>query len=458
MPSRFLVPALITGMILTGACNSLWSKYQDMQCVENCDDPDPKRHVLYEQPVWQTLQMFLGEMLCFLPVIYTALSARWRASSIRLPEEPSDDTLEDLSESQKFVPERLTGRRILLLWLPALCDLTGTTLMNVGLLYTPVSIYQMTRGALVLFVGILSVLFLHRKLYIYQWLSLLTVMAGVSLVGFSGSLIKDTLHPVAPSLVTLLDLTPANEPPANEPIEMPEATKVVIGVFFILFAQIFTASQFAIEEKILRQYSVPPLLAVGYEGLFGALSIIILLPLLPLIKPSPSSPAAAWFDLVKGWHQLVDTPSVLYSGIVIACSIALFNFFGLSVTKYVSATSRSLADTCRTLAIWIVSLLLGWELLMWPISLLQVVGFGLLVYGTFLFNNLVQPPRFLRPSAGATSAPVVSVLAEAEEAGAPLLSGDVLDEPARSAADLGTGGYDVEPPEVQSTTRSRTRR
>ena len=54
-----------------------------MQCVENCDDPDPRQHVLYEQPVWQTLQMFrmspsfsihshkseplyilVGEMLC----------------------------------------------------------------------------------------------------------------------------------------------------------------------------------------------------------------------------------------------------------------------------------------------------------------------------------------------------------------------------------------------------------
>ena len=35
--------------------------------------------------------------------------------------------LDGLSESQKFPPERLTGRRILLLWLPALCDLTGTT-------------------------------------------------------------------------------------------------------------------------------------------------------------------------------------------------------------------------------------------------------------------------------------------------------------------------------------------
>jgi hypothetical protein len=105
-------------------------------------------------------------------------------------------------------------------------------------------------------------------------------------------------------------------------------------------------------------------------------------------------------------------------------------------------------------------------------------GFGLLVYGKvrlqlvyslgtkffltrrfqFLFNDLVRPPRFLRSFAGATSAPVASVLGEAEEAGAPLLSGDVLDEPAHSAADLGTGGHDVEPPEVQGTPRSLTRR
>lgn len=41
-------------------------------------------------------------------------------------------------------------------------------LMNVGLLYTPVSIYQMTRGALVLFVGFLSVVFLRRRLWLYQ--------------------------------------------------------------------------------------------------------------------------------------------------------------------------------------------------------------------------------------------------------------------------------------------------
>jgi hypothetical protein len=55
-------------------------------------------------------------------------------------------------------------------------------------------------------------------------------MAGVSLVGFSGSLIKDTLQPVAPSLVSLLGPILANETPAMESIETPEATKVVIGI------------------------------------------------------------------------------------------------------------------------------------------------------------------------------------------------------------------------------------
>lgn len=65
-----------------------------------------------------------------------------------------------------------------------------------------------------------------------------------------------------------------------------------------------------------------------------------------------------------------------------------FNFFGLSVTRTVSATSRSTIDTCRTLFIWVVSLALGWENFKW----LQVVGFGLLVYGTFLFNDIVRPP------------------------------------------------------------------
>ncbi|KAI0374693.1 hypothetical protein BV20DRAFT_986450 [Pilatotrama ljubarskyi] len=427
MPSSLYVPILIAGMLITGSSNSLWSKWQDMQCVENCDG-DPAHRVLYEQPVWQTLQMFLGEMLCFLPVIFAWIRSRRQSQPLRLP---SDSEEEPAAGAKAEVPQQhLHGWKVLLLWFPAACDLTGTTLMNVGLLYTPVSIYQMTRGALVLFVGVLSVIFLRRRLWLYQWISLITVMAGVSLVGLSGSLVKDA---VKESAVNLFD-----DVPSPEPIEEPEVTKVLVGVFFILFAQVFTAAQFVVEEKIMGRYSVAPLVAVGFEGLFGALSIVLAMPL--LARYSSVSP---FFDLPRGWHQMIDTPAVLWSGVVIAFSIALFNFFGLSVTRHVSATARSLTDTCRTLSIWIVSLGLGWEVLVWPVSLLQVAGFALLVYGTFLFNHLVTPPRFLRPTSGHPPAAPTEDEGETQT----LLAEEALEDTAVLPSELGRSGFDVIPPE-----------
>ena len=84
-------------------------------------------------------------------------------------------------------------------------------------------------------------------------------------------------------------------------------------------------------------------------------------------------------------------------------SVSGFNFFGLSVTRNISATSRSTIDTCRTLFIWIVSLGLGWESFKW----LQVVGFALLVWGTGVFNDVIRLPtrsllrRRVRPQAAA---------------------------------------------------------
>ena len=56
-------------------------------------------------------------------------------------------------------------------------------------------------------------------------------MAGVSLVGFSGSLVKDTLHSTAVTFINMLDPTASTiDLPANETIEDTEAAKVVIGI------------------------------------------------------------------------------------------------------------------------------------------------------------------------------------------------------------------------------------
>lgn len=263
-------------------------------------------------------------------------------------------------------------------------------------------------------------------------------MLGVSVVGLSGSMIKDSGSHELPGTESLLT--------GEDELPKPEATTVLVGVFFIIFAQIFTATQFVVEEKIMSQYAVHPLLAVGYEGLFGCISILLAMPI--LAQFADRSP---FFDLPRGWNQIINTPVVLWTSIAIAISIALFNAFGLSVTKHLSATARSVIDTCRTLLIWIISLGLGWEKLLFPISLLQFVGFGLLVYGTFLFNNLINPPKLIRP------APETTPLITPNEEERALLREDALDETAVLPADLGTSGFDVVPPRPTGNTTAGAR-
>ena len=89
-----------------------------------------------------------------------------------------------------------------------------------------------------------------------------------------------------------------------------------------------------------------------------------------------------FLDVARGWEQLINHGAVMWAALASATSIGFANYFGMSLTRHSGATARSLADTCRTLAVWIVSLGLGWEKLALPGSLLQMIGFAGLVYGT----------------------------------------------------------------------------
>ncbi|KAH6624771.1 hypothetical protein B0J18DRAFT_382906 [Chaetomium sp. MPI-SDFR-AT-0129] len=418
IPARAIIPFLVAMMLFTGVCNTLLTKYQDNQCVRDCDSPDPKKRRHFEQPMIQTLQMFVGEMGCWLVVGLVSLYRRYVSPSSSssatyqpLPTGINEDTEEitnpradadnesirsttPLAPSSRAgnpncdvpkphdCPSVLRGWRVTLLALPAICDILGTTLMNAGLLLVAASIYQMTRGALVLFVGLFSVVFLRRHLHAFQWLSLVGVVAGVAVVGLAGAIQPDKKH---------ADTDVDGGAGATE--VGADALMVIVGVLMIAGAQIFTATQFVLEEWILERSAIEPLRVVGWEGVFGFLVTLAGMVVLHFTIGRTDAGRYGPFDMVEGWRQFWEYQSVFVSSVLIMVSIGGFNFFGLSVTRTVSATSRSTIDTCRTLFIWIVSLGLGWETFKW----LQVVGFALLVYFTFLFNGLVQPPfKFLR--------------------------------------------------------------
>ncbi|KAG6053128.1 hypothetical protein E4U17_000758 [Claviceps sp. LM77 group G4] len=378
------VPFLVAMMLLTGVCNTLLSKYQDNQCVRDCDSEHPK---LFEQPVLQTAQMFAGEMGCWL--IIALMAAYRRLTSRTSPSEPGyhavaatdvvDDEDSNLPKFDADGPSVLRGYRVMLLALPAICDICGTTLMNVGLLLVAASIFQMTRGALVLFVGVFSVVFLGRHLHLFQWLSLVGVVSGVALVGLAGAIWPDEKK--APQIGGLTSTVSSTEAPLSD------TARAIIGVLLIAGAQVFTATQFVLEEWMLENSPVEPIKVVGWEGLFGFLVTVLVMIVMHVLVGRTEAGRYGPFDLVEGFRQMLQK-RILISSFLTMISIGGFNFFGLSVTRSVSATSRSTIDTCRTLFIWIVSLGLGWE----TFKYLQIVGFAMLVYSTFVFNGIVHPP------------------------------------------------------------------
>ncbi|KAG6031401.1 hypothetical protein E4U19_000056 [Claviceps sp. Clav32 group G5] len=384
MASQAAVPFLVAMMLLTGVCNTLLGKYQDNQCVRDCDSEHPK---LFEQPVLQTAQMFAGEMGCWL--IIALMAAYRRLTSRTSPSEPGyhavaatdvvDDEDSHLPKFDVDGPSVLRGYRVMLLALPAICDICGTTLMNVGLLLVAASIFQMTRGALVLFVGVFSVVFLGRHLHLFQWLSLVGVVSGVALVGLAGAIWPDEKK--APQIGGLTSTVSSTEAPLSD------TARAIIGVLLIAGAQVFTATQFVLEEWMLENSPVEPIKVVGWEGLFGFLVTVLVMIVMHVLVGRTEAGRYGPFDLVEGFRQMLQK-RILISSFLTMISIGGFNFFGLSVTRSVSATSRSTIDTCRTLFIWIVSLGLGWE----TFKYLQIVGFAMLVYSTFVFNGIVHPP------------------------------------------------------------------
>jgi drug/metabolite transporter (DMT)-like permease len=275
--------------------------------------------------VLQTLQMFIGEMGCWLVIGLFSIWQRYAGARAGYEAIPNNDGIATPASDESDVRDianplkpahpddegriPLEGTSVFLLALPAICDIAGTTLMNVGLLFVAASIYQMTRGALVLFVGLFSVWFLKRHLGLYKWFSLFVVVFGVAIVGLAGAITKDDKatpgHKSAHSDMVAMDVAPP----------LSQAVMTVIGVMLIAGAQIFTATQFVLEERIMEKYSMEPIKVVGWEGIFGFLVTFIGMIILHF------SVGTGYFNAKEGLYQMTHNKGILISSFLIMISI-----------------------------------------------------------------------------------------------------------------------------------------
>jgi len=269
----------------------------------------------------------------------------------------------------------------LIFLLPACCDMTGTSLMYMGLTMTDASVFQMLRGSVVIFTGVLSVVFLGRKLQRFHWAGMFLVLIGVAVVGYAS--ISSSTEDATPAPTP----NPATDPFPNCGTTTTAGSSAILGNGLIIAAQVITAVQMCLEEKLVGDKDIPALAAVGWEGFWGFCVICCVLVGMNYIHDD-TKPTCKFEDAADAFTQMSHSAIIVLAILGNILSIAFFNFFGISVTKAMSAAHRMVLDSVRTFVIWGVSLAIGWE----DFKPLQVVGFVVLLTGTAVYNEIVKLP------------------------------------------------------------------
>ncbi|VDN51219.1 unnamed protein product [Dracunculus medinensis] len=315
----------------------------------------------FNHPFVQSICMFIGEFSCLVVyfMIYFIRRYKWRQMGV-IGEEGRIDDLSSIEEP------KLPEVNPFIFAIPATCDIIATSIMYIGLNLTQASSFQMLRGAVIIFTGLFSVAFLGSRLQGFRWFGMGFVTVGLVIVGVSD---------------IIFDNNPKDD-----------LNGIITGDLLIVMAQIIVAIQMVVEQKFLNKYDVPPLLAVGLEGFFGFIILVALLcPMYYIKVPSAFStnPYHRLEDIFEAFKEIKQNNLILLPLCLTIVSIAFFNFAGVTVTKELSATTRMVLDSVRTLVIWIFSIPLFGEKFI-PV---QLIGFFLLILGMFVYNDILVGPH-----------------------------------------------------------------
>ena len=345
-------------LLITGSINTIANKLQQNTISLGIAYKGHQKFI--------TFCMFNGEFLCLL--FYWLKDGRKKNKNSEQIESSENNPTINLKPKAKF-------------WyflFPAVFDILGSSISSISLSFLPSSIYQMFRGAIIIFTCTASILFLKNKYYRQHFLGICIVVIGLIIVGVNAALSG-----------------------SSDEFD----SKIVLGIFLVVLSQVFSCMLFVSEEKILKNYDVPPLKAVGMEGMWGVACYIILLFIFYFIR------CESWYDILKdnvciedgkggdirfenaifAFKQIWDSSDIKIFLSMYILSIAFFNFSGLTISKYSSATSRTIVDTLRTVIVWTFFLLMPFvpEDTKETFSWLQLLGFLILILGGLIYNEIL---------------------------------------------------------------------
>jgi len=340
---------IVVVMVVTGTLNTVSA---GLQLARQAKGKDGKMRY-FEHYYVQTMFMMLGESLCmgaFLllkHVIYRSDPAKVEGGA--LPMNP------------------------LVLWPPAFMDIVATALGYMGLGFMKdAGTFQMLRVSPIIYTGLLSICILRQRLKWFNWTGILLVCTGLIIKAIPDVL--DQVHPNEDKSVGYgclekmhnFTFTAIDKGDEENNSEGGSSTDKVIGILLVLVGEFGHGLQAVYEEKFITKYNLAPLKVVGLEGINGFLTLAVLLwPVYFIVMPSSLAgtglgPEGRFEDMLDALVQIFDGNN---GGWLLAwtlgnmCSIAVFNFAGITVIKELSATTRAVLDQLRIVFIWAIFLI-----------------------------------------------------------------------------------------------------
>ncbi|KAH0575769.1 Transmembrane domain-containing protein [Spironucleus salmonicida] len=351
-----IVWGYIFGMLFSGASSTLTAKGMSEFTLSPGTGLAP---IEFNHPYIQTFFMFIGEFACLGVWLVLECIRKARGKELAL--------LKEGKIFYKFFPHTF------LFILPTLCDVAATTLYNIGLFFTIASVYQILRNVTVIFVAMMSACIWkdYRKSFdLPQIIGIVILFVGATIIALATILFQDSSS---------------------------QARNNVLGIVLVLVGNLFAALFFIVEEISLRKIQTIGLVGVGNEGGWGILIYAILLPIFNNFQDPFSDNKGKNFEDIVAWaYQIQHSVGEMLLHFGYPISVLVFNFTGMEITNHVSAATRATFDACRTILVWIISFIVGWEKWNTSSTLTRFGGFVLVTLGVLIYNNVLMIIPFLR--------------------------------------------------------------
>eukprot|EP00392_Amoebophrya_sp_AT5.2_P018586 g19153.t1 len=325
-----VVGGYILFLMVFGTLNTLTTKWQFSMTSIGIDEK--AKH--FQKPWWGNFAMFAA-MVGVLAVDKVVNRVRAKGAQ----PDRATPLLGGMSPASAEREKR--WRDFVAVAIPSVLDLVSSGLNFIGLLYISASVWQMLRGSMIVFSAFLSILFLKRKMYGFNWLGIAICVLGISCVG-AASVLGDQAAPVEA----------ASDGGAEKAPPSPDSNSAALGVAFVMAAQVLQAAQCVAEERLLKNVNLGCFTLVGYEGVWGCL--IMLLVVFPICQLLPGS------DLVL--FKSIESINIGFSRYqyqfnqIYLCSCCTYNVARMLVTSSLSAVHFTMIDAARTALVWAIDL------------------------------------------------------------------------------------------------------